>query len=94
MTLDVINEELERLEKNSIISKIDYSNWALPTEYIKKKNWKIRVCADFWTELNDCLKDHAYSLPSSEDIFTKLNGGRVFSKLDLSEAYLQVKYRQ
>ena len=43
------------------------------------------------TGLNDCLKDHAYPLPSLEDIFTKLNGGRVFSNLDVSEAYIQVK---
>ena len=48
------------------------------------------MCANFSTNLNDCLEDHAYPLPSPEDIFTKLNG-RVFSKLDLSEAYLQVK---
>ena len=35
--------------------------------------------------------DHSYPLPSPEDIFTKLNGGKIFSKIDLSEAYLQVK---
>jgi len=90
-TLDTINEELDRLPKIGVISKVDYSDWALPTVYIKKKNRKIRVCADFSTGLNDCLKDHMYSLPSTKDIFSKLNGGRVFSKLDLSEAYLQVK---
>ena len=35
--------------------------------------------------------DHSYPLPSPEDIFTKLNGGKIFSKIDLSEAYFQVK---
>ena len=59
--------------------------------YVKKKNKKIRVCADFSTGLNDCLMDHSYPFPSPEDIFTKLNGGKIFSKIDLSEAYLQVK---
>ena len=49
------------------------------------------MCADFSTGLNDCFKDHTYPLPSPEDIFTKLNGSRAFSKLALSEAYLQVK---
>ena len=74
-----------------VFSKIDYSDWTAPTAYIKKKNKKIRVCAHFSTGLNDCLKDHTYLLPSPEDIFSKLNGGKVFSKTDLSEAYLQVK---
>ena len=41
--------------------------------------------------LYDCLMDHSYPLPSPEDIFTKLNGGKIFSKIDLSGAYLQVK---
>ena len=41
--------------------------------------------------MNDCLKDHSYSLSSLEDIFAKLNGGKVFSKIDLSGAYLQIK---
>ena len=41
--------------------------------------------------MNDCLKDHTYPLPSLEGIFSKLSGDKVFSKIDLSEAYLQVK---
>ena len=69
-----------------VISKIDFSDWV----YVKKKDKKIRVCADFSTGLNNCLKDHTYPLPSPEDIFSKLNGGKVSSKIDMSEAYLQV----
>ena len=49
------------------------------------------MCEDFSTGLNDCLKYHTYPLPSSEDIFSKLNCGKVFSKIDLTEAYQQVK---
>ena len=36
------------------------------------------------------LKDYHYSLPSPEEVFNKLNRGKVFSKIDLSEAYLQI----
>lgn len=86
-----IEIELQRLQENGVVEKVDYSEWASPTVYVKKKNKKIRVCADFSTGLNDCLMDHSYPLPSPEDIFTKLNGGKIFSKIDLSEAYLQVK---
>ena len=58
---------------------------------VKKKNKKIRECADFSIGLNDCLKDHIYPFPLPENIFLKLNGGKVFSKSALSDAYLQVK---
>ena len=47
------------------------------------------ACTDFFIELNDCLETYNYSLPSLEDIFSKLSGGKVFSKLDLFEVYLQ-----
>lgn len=73
-SLDSINKELERLEKLSVISRVDHSDWTSPTVYVKKKNNRIRVRVDFSTDLNDCLKDHSYLLPSHEDIFTKLNG--------------------
>ena len=56
----------------------------------KKKSKEIRVCADFSTGLNAALKDYHYPLPSPEEFFNKLNGGKVFSKIDLSEAYLQI----
>ena len=50
----------------------------------------MRVWADFSTGLNAALKDHHYLLPSSKEVFTKLNEGKIFSKIDLSEAYLQI----
>ena len=68
--------------------------WASPTVYVKKKNNKIKVCADFSIGLNECLRDHTYPLPTPEEIFSKLNGGKVFLKIDLSEAYLQVKVEE
>ena len=91
---ETIDKELGRLEENEVIKKVDYSEWASPTVYAKKKNNKIRVFADLSTGLNECLSDHTYPLPTPEEIFSKLNGGKVFSKIDLSEAYLQVKVEE
>ena len=56
----------------------------------KKKSKEIQVCSDFSTGLNASLKDYHYPLPSPEEVFNKLNGGKVFSKIDLNEAYLQI----
>ncbi|VDL81830.1 unnamed protein product [Nippostrongylus brasiliensis] len=56
-----------------------------------KKNGTIRLCADFSTGLNDSLEHYQHSLPTPDEIFTKLNGGHYFTQLDLSEAYLQLE---
>ena len=89
-SLEKINKELDRLVKTGILSKVEFSQWAAPTVYVKKKSKEIRVCADFSTGLNAVLIDYHYPLPSPEDVFTKLNGGKILSKVDLSDAYLQI----
>ena len=75
LSLETIDKELRRLEENGVIKNVDYSEWASSTVYMKKKNNKIRVCADFPTGLSECLRDHTYPLPTLEEIFSKLNGG-------------------
>ncbi|XP_014785731.1 uncharacterized protein K02A2.6-like [Octopus bimaculoides] len=89
--LNQVEKELKLLEDLEVIEKVDYSEWAAPTVYIKKKNNKVRVCTDLSTGLNDCLKKYNYPLPNPEEVFAKCNGGKNFSKLDLSEAYLQLQ---
>ena len=87
--LTYIDKELQRLEQMDVILKIQYK-WASPAINIKKKSNEIRVCSDFFTGLNAALKEHHYPLLSLDEVFSKLNGGKIFSKIDLSDAYLQV----
>ena len=86
--LPQINEELERLERTGVLSKIQYNQWASSTVYVKKKSKEIRVCVNLSTGFNAALKDYHYLLPSPEEIFPKLNGGNFFSKIDLKDAYV------
>ena len=88
--LNVVEQELQRLEKLGIIEPVTYSKWAAPIVVIRKPNGTIRLCADFSTGLNAALAPYQYPLPAPEDLFAKLNGGRYFAKLDLTEAYLQI----
>ena len=90
VAIEEINKELDRLVNMGILLKVEFSERAAPTVYIRKKSKGIRVCADFSTGLNAALKDYHYPLPSPEEVFNKLNGGKVFLKIDLSEAYLQI----
>ena len=80
-----INKELDRLVNMGILSNVEFSEWAAPMIYIRKKSKESRVCADFSTALNAAHKEYHYPLPSPEEVFNKFNGGKVFSKIDLSE---------
>ena len=77
-------EELDRLVNTGILTTVYIHGGGDPLAIAKKKIKDIRVCADFSTGLNAALKDHHYPLPSPEEVFTKLNGGKIFSKIDTS----------
>lgn len=48
---------------------------------------------NFSTDLNDYLLEHNHPL-SSPEVFSKLDGGKIFFKLDLLEAYLQTQVEE
>ncbi|GAA51908.1 hypothetical protein CLF_106999 [Clonorchis sinensis] len=89
--LATVENELFRLQQSGVIQPVNYSSWAAPIVVIKKANGKVRICADYSTGLNAVLGSHQYPLPVPEDLFTKLNGGKCFAKLDLADAYLQIE---
>ena len=89
--LEQLDSEINRLLKEGIISPVDHSQWAAPIVAVRKANGSIRLCADFSTGLNDSLMLHRHPLPTMNDVFTKLNGGTVFSQIDFAEAYHQVE---
>uniref|UniRef100_A0A914X065 RNA-directed DNA polymerase n=1 Tax=Plectus sambesii TaxID=2011161 RepID=A0A914X065_9BILA len=88
---DATMAEIDRLVQLGVISQIDYSDWAAPVVIVAKPEDKIRLCADFATGLNDAIDLHHYPLPRPEDLFHRLNGAVMFSKIDFSDAYLQVE---
>ncbi|XP_052888524.1 uncharacterized protein K02A2.6-like [Anopheles moucheti] len=91
---ETVNKELDRLEKSGIITPIDYTEWAAPIVVVRKANGSIRICGDYSTGLNSALKSHEHPLPIPEDIFAKLAHCEYFSKIDLSDAFLQVEIEE
>ena len=85
-----LDAELDRMQRDGIIEPIDNSKWATPLVIVPKSNGKIRVCEDFKVTINQCVETKLYPLPMVEDILAQLAGGKVFTKLDLSQAYLQL----
>ncbi|KAK3749146.1 hypothetical protein QZH41_009832, partial [Actinostola sp. cb2023] len=85
-----VEEEYDRLEREGIIERIEYSEWGTPMVHIPKSDGKTRSCGDYSVTLNPSLKVPQYPVPLPEDVFRKLAGGKLFSKLDLTNAYQQM----
>ena len=74
-----------------MITPINHSVWAAPVVVVRKASGAVRICGDYSSGLNDALQPYDYPLPLPEDIFARLANCSVFSKLNLSDAFLQVE---
>ena len=74
-----MEKELERLEKEGIITSVSTSEWATPVVVAPKKDGSIRLCGDFRMTLNQAIKVERYPLPLLDDIFASLGGSIMFS---------------
>ncbi|CAF3487193.1 unnamed protein product, partial [Rotaria socialis] len=86
-----VKEEIERNVNAGILERIDASPWAAPIVPIKKPNGKIRICGDFKVTINAQILVDQHPIPSIDELLSRLNNGEKFTKLDLSDAYLQVE---
>ena len=82
--------ELNRMQQEGILEPVERSEWATPLVIVPKSNGKLRVYGDFKVTINQCVETKTYPLPTTDDIFARLAGGRIFTKLDLLQAYLQL----
>lgn len=87
---DAIGQELNNLECQGIITPVAHSDWAAPIVAVPKSDGKFRICGDYKVTVNQALAVDEYPLPTPEEQFSDLAGGRIFLKLDLSQAYLQL----
>ncbi|XP_059046958.1 uncharacterized protein K02A2.6-like [Achroia grisella] len=85
-----VDAELQRLQHEGIISPVEWSEWGTLVVPVVKQNGQVRLCGDFKTTLNPVLMDDKYSIPRIESIFSALQGGEIFAKIDFSNAYLQI----
>ena len=79
-----VEAELQKLESQGHIP----SNWAAPIVPVARKDNTVGICGNYKITVNHV---DSYPLPRVEELFSKLAGGKYFSKLDLnSQAYLQL----
>ena len=87
----LVEKELNNLQVQGIIEPVVFSEWAAPiVPVLKADKTSVRICGDFKLTVNRVAKLDRYPIPKVYDLFSNLAGGKYFTKLDLSQAYLQV----
>lgn len=86
-----MDTELDNLERDEIITKVDISEWGSPLVVIPKPDGTVRLCVDYKITVNPCLKDAHYPIRKVDDILNSLKKSKYYCRLDLFKAYLHVK---
>src|SRR3954466_5039199 len=68
------------------------SSWGAPSLFVKKSDGTNRLVQDY-RPINQATIQNKYPLPRINDLYDKLAGSKVFSKLDLRLGYHQIRVR-
>ena len=86
-----LEKELDHLVSEGTLEPVQTSDWASPiVTVLKPDKVSVRVCGDFKQTVNPISTLDKYPIPKVDDLFSTLSGGKVFSKIDLSQAYQQL----
>ena len=61
--------------------------------FVPKKDGTLRLCVDY-RGLNEMTVKNRHPLPLISELLDRLNGSKVFSKIDLKNAYYQIRIRE
>ena len=89
-----MERELDSLVEKGVLEPVHASEWASPIVVVPKKDGRIRLCGDYKVTINPLLTIDSHPLPKPQELFASLAGGERFTKLDLSQAYQQMRLDQ
>ena len=88
---DKLKHTLVDLEKRGVIARVDRpTEWVHNLVITEKCDDRMRVCLDP-KPLNVAIKRERYEIPTPVDVQSRLSGMRVFTVIDMQDAYWHVK---
>ena len=87
--LDELKSQLDQLLESGFIQS-SKSPFGAPILFVKKKDGTMRMCVDY-RALNAITVKNSYALPHIDELFDRLQGAKVFSKIDLRSGYHQIR---
>ena len=69
---------------------MEISEWAAPVVHIVKHDESIRLCGDYKVTVNKVANVDTYPIPRINDLYAKLSGGTLFTRLEMRHAYEQL----
>nr|GEU65064.1 putative reverse transcriptase domain-containing protein [Tanacetum cinerariifolium] len=85
-----LSDQLQELFNKGFI-RPSSSPWGASVLFVKKKDGSFRMCIDY-QELNKLTVKNHYPLSRIDDLFDQLQGSSVYSKIDLSSGYRQLRF--
>jgi hypothetical protein len=84
-----LKRQLTELQERGYI-RPSTSPFGAPVIFVKKKGGTLRMCIDY-RALNKLTVKNATPLPRMDDLFDRMAGATIFSKIDLRAAYNQIR---
>ena len=92
LELEEVRKQLDELTKAEYI-RSSQSPWGAGILFSRKKNGKLRMCIDY-RGINKATKKNRYPIPRIDDCMDQLGGAMIFSKIDLTSGYHQIRMRE
>ena len=88
---DDVKCELDNLVQRGILKPVtEPTRWVSQMAVVRKSNGRLRLCIDPQA-LNSALMREHFRLPTLDDVLPELANAKIFSKLDVKEAYWHVR---
>ena len=88
--LKIQEEKVDELIELGIVEKVsDPTGWVSPLTCVTKPDGETRVCIDLRTA-NEAIKRVHHPIPTITDALNRLEGAKLFSKVDLKWGYHQI----
>ena len=84
-----VENEIQKLLKQDFIEPVTSSpKWVSPLVWVPK-NGDVRLCVDM-RKANTAIIRNYFPIPTLDEILYKVNGAKIFSKLDLAQGHHQI----